>query len=265
MRSSAVLGIFLVALALPLMQNLFQTGSILGRTADISPESLLVATNQERVSHQKRELTLSDKLTQAAHLKAEDMLEKQYWSHTSPDGTEPWHWFDSAEYRYEVAGENLAKNFATDDAVLAAWMNSEEHRKNVLDSRFREVGFAVERGELERRPVTIIVALYGAEAPSFSEAAAQTASRPALLAASHEALGPAARLDIGWQSLTPTALISLLLLLGVVGFSIVAHAYRSKLPQSIKSSWRKHHGMYKALLALGLGLLLILLFSGGQI
>lgn len=264
-RSSAVLGIFLVALVLPLLQNMFQTGSILGRVADISPDALLQATNTERQANRAAPLRMSEQLTTAAELKARDMLEKQYWSHASADGVQPWHWFERVEYRYQVAGENLAKNFATDEATVAAWMSSQEHRKNVLDPRFKDVGFAVVQGELEQKPVTIIVAMYGAEAASFAQVAAETASRPAVLAASSDTLGPLARVDVGLHSLTPTALVSLGLLLIVASLSIIAHVYRKKLPKPIQCSWRKHHGIYKAILATLLGAIVVILLGTGQL
>lgn len=264
-RSSAVLGIFLIALVLPLLQNLFQTGSILGRVADISPETLLQATNSEREAHQASPLRMNEKLTTAAQLKARDMIEKQYWAHASADGIQPWHWFEKADYHYEVAGENLAKNFATDGATVAAWMNSLEHRKNVLDPRFKDVGFAVVQGELEQKPITIIVAMYGVEVASFAQVAAETASRPAVLAATSDTLGPLARVDIGLHSLTSTALVSLGLLMLVVGLSVSAHAYRKKLPKPILRSWRKHHGIYKAMFATLLGVVVVILFGTGQL
>lgn len=265
-RSSALLVIFLVALVLPLFENLFQTGDILGRTADMSDHSLVEATNQERSEHQLSPLTQNEKLTRAAELKAKDMFSQQYWSHTSDSGTEPWHWFREVEYSYAVAGENLAKNFATAEAVMTAWMNSPEHRKNLLDGRYRDVGFAVEQGKLDDKHTTIVVALYGTEKVTLADAAAQTASQPAVLAAQHGVfLSPATRMGVGLHSLTLSALISLLVLLLVVSFSLLAHAYRKQLPLPIRRSWRKHHGAYKALAAISFGCLLVLLFGVGQI
>src|SRR5690606_39542643 len=64
-------------------------------------------------------------------------------------GTKPWHWLIEAEYGYTKAGENLAKNFYTAEAVTAAWMDSPDHRKNILEPDYTEVGFAVVSGELK--------------------------------------------------------------------------------------------------------------------
>lgn len=264
-RSSGLLVIFLFVLAVPLMQNFIQTGSILGRTADISFQALIDSTNQQRSSHGTASLSANEKLTYAAQLKARDIFAGQYWAHTSEKGIEPWYWFEKADYDYSVAGENLAKNFNTADAVVAAWMNSPEHRKNLLDGRYNDVGFAIERGELQGKQTTVVVALYGTEKVSLSGVVSNTIAQPAVLAAQPKPLTMAARMGIGLQSLTPTALASVLLLLMISTVSLVAHFYRSKLPTPIRQSWRKHHGIYKAFAAVALGVFLVLLYGGGQI
>jgi len=50
-------------------------------------------------------------LEQAAQLKANDMAEKGYFAHTSPDGKTPWEWLKDVSYPFLAAGENLAVNF----------------------------------------------------------------------------------------------------------------------------------------------------------
>lgn len=260
-----MLVLFLFIFAAPLLQNLVQTGGVLGRTADISAETLVASTNKTRAQHDRPALTVNDKLTDAAEQKARDMLEHQYWAHTSDEGVDPWYWVKQSGYEYAVAGENLAKDFSTADAVVTAWMNSPEHRKNVLDERYHDVGVAVVDGKFQGKTATIVVALYGAERTSLSAAAAQALSQPAMLAAQHGSLSVMARMGVGLQSLTPTALASLIILLILSVVSLIAHAYRAKLPLSIRQSWRKHHGLYKAVLSVGMAGLIILLFGGGQI
>lgn len=144
-------------------------------------------------------------------------------------------------------------------------MNSPEHRKNVLDNRYKDVGFAIVSGTLHEKPATIVVALYGTEQADLSAIAANTISQPAVLAAQHSSLSLAARMGVGLQSLTPTALASVLLLLLVSVVSLMAHTYRRKLPLPIRQSWRKHHGLYKAMAAVGMAAIIVLLYGGGQI
>lgn len=123
-------------------------------------EELLTATNEERAKNELAALTLNEKLNSAAQAKAAYMIEKDYWAHDAPDGTEPWTFIDNAGYNYYEAGENLAKNYSTGKETLNNWMNSTTHRTNVLKPTFVDVGFAVTKGQLGNKSTTIIVALY---------------------------------------------------------------------------------------------------------
>ncbi|MDR1969738.1 MAG: CAP domain-containing protein [Candidatus Nomurabacteria bacterium] len=127
---------------------------------DIAADKILAHTNRERVAAGKAELTLNYKLTKAAHLKAQDMLARQYWSHNDPDGIPPWKWVNDMGYNYAVAGENLARGFRSANDVVAAWMDSPAHKINVLHSAYTEVGFASVDGQLHGKDTTLVVALY---------------------------------------------------------------------------------------------------------
>jgi len=96
-------------------------------------------------------------LASAAHQKAEDMFRKNYWSHYAPDGTTPWDFILGSGYKYEYAGENLAKNFLFSQGVVDAWMNSPSHRENILRSEYSEVGLAVVNGVLNGEQTTLVV------------------------------------------------------------------------------------------------------------
>src|SRR6266496_4734286 len=89
------------------------------------------------------------------------MIAKNYWNHIAPDGTTPWHYFEQVGYSYSQAGENLAYGFSTSDQVVTAWMNSEEHRDNVLGG-YTDVGFGFANGEhYQNGNNTVVVAFYG--------------------------------------------------------------------------------------------------------
>ena len=105
------------------------------------PDNLLSLTNAKRIEAGLSPLQLNKKLNESAKLKAEDMLSKSYWAHDAPDGTEPWYFFDKVRYSYSSAGENLAFGYLTGDAMVTGWMNSLEHKKNILDPKYKEVGF----------------------------------------------------------------------------------------------------------------------------
>ncbi|MBP9691493.1 CAP domain-containing protein [Candidatus Woesebacteria bacterium] len=136
-------------------------GSILGYATDISPQKLLDLTNRERSEEGLGELTYNAKLEQAAKKKAENMYEKDYWSHYGPAGETPWEFILGSGYQYEFAGENLAKNFLFSDGVVQAWMDSPTHRENILRKEYTDVGFAVVNGILNGEETTLVVQMFG--------------------------------------------------------------------------------------------------------
>ncbi len=111
--------------------------------ADIATGLLVKMTNQERQITGAPVLVVNAELTRAAELKARDMAQNNYFSHTSPQGKSPWYWFDLVGYNYEYAGENLAMGYLDAKEVHRAWVGSSTHRNNILNSNYREIGIAV--------------------------------------------------------------------------------------------------------------------------
>lgn len=238
--------------------NLSTNGSVLGVQAHVSTKALLDATNVEREKQRLPALEINEKLAKAADMKAQDMLKHQYWAHVAPDGTTPWAWLGSVGYSYDYAGENLAKNFSSANATTTAWMGSPDHRANILGEHYSDVGFAVAKGELHGQPTTLIVALYGNETGAAAPLAA-------ISAPVDQPLAPVTRLGVAIQSLTPAALGSMMLLLIMAGVAIVAHAYRRKLPRPVQRSWRRHHGLVTSIGLVSVCVVVLALYSGGQI
>lgn len=148
---------------------------VLAYSTDISAASLLRSTNNQRVNYQESPLSINKKLAAAAQAKANDMVKRDYWSHTSPDGREPWAFVSNKGYNYEHAGENLAYGFLTSQDVVAGWMNSQSHRENVLNSNYSEVGFGYANSPdfSGKGNSTVVVAMYGKPASSTSQEADQ--------------------------------------------------------------------------------------------
>jgi len=115
--------------------------NVLGYATDMSIESLLTDTNQERASNGEVALGLDKQLGDAAQAKANDMAARDYWSHDTPDGKTPWTFIIKAGYNYQAAGENLAYGFTSASDTITGWMNSPEHRANILNASYRDVGF----------------------------------------------------------------------------------------------------------------------------
>lgn len=139
---------------------------VLGYVSNISPEQIIDLTNKEREEAGLAKLQVDSKLTEAALAKAQYMLAKNYWAHTAPDGTEPWKFVNDAGYKYRFAGENLARDFATPESAVSAWLASPSHRDNLLSSRYQDIGVAAVKGELAGVQTTLIVQFFGTKMSS---------------------------------------------------------------------------------------------------
>lgn len=129
--------------------------------ASITAEEILRLTNIERNRVDVESLTLNSLLNQSALLKTNDMFENQYFAHVSPQGIDPWHWFNQVGYHYTYAGENLAIGFQTTEGMHQAWMNSAGHRDNILSPNFKEMGIAIVFGQFEGEYTSLITVHLG--------------------------------------------------------------------------------------------------------
>lgn len=151
--------------------------SVLGASTDITSTQLLADTNVQRAHDKESPLQLNNLLTEAAQGKADDMVTRNYWSHNTPDGRTPWSFISATGYQFASAGENLAFGFNSSDAIMNGWMNSPEHRINVLDDVFTQVGFGIAKSPnfQGHGPETIVVAEY-AEPASLATTATASSS-----------------------------------------------------------------------------------------
>ncbi len=135
---------------------------VLGTTSNFTASSLLQSTNNFRIKANQPALALNAQLSAAAQAKANDMVNQNYWGHLSPSGHAPWDFITTAGYNYQLAGENLAYGFSDASATITGWMNSPEHRANILNPNYQEVGFGVASMAeyLGKGPAIIVVAEY---------------------------------------------------------------------------------------------------------
>jgi len=151
---------------------------ILGYASQISPDEVVRLANEKRASEGLSPLRQDPLLSQAALAKGTDMLNRDYWSHVAPDGTEPWSFFANVGYEYKYAGENLARDFSNPKDAVDAWIASPTHRANMLSPKYNDIGVAVVEGELNGVDTTIIVQLFGTKvgdvAPAVPVAAASS-------------------------------------------------------------------------------------------
>jgi hypothetical protein len=141
----------------------------------ILANALVDETNQNRVANNVPPLTESPMLDEAAQEKADDMVANNYFAHTSPAGLSPWYWFEQVGYGFTYAGENLAVNFSDSQDVTNAWMNSTEHRENILNPEFTQIGMATATGTYEGHPAVYVVEEFGTPVPPAPPAEAPLA------------------------------------------------------------------------------------------
>lgn len=96
--------------------------------------------NKERAANGLPALKVNTNLSAVAEKKAEDMRDKNYFSHTSPTYGSPFDMMKQFGISYKSAGENIAKGQRTPEEVMTGWMNSAGHRANILNADFTEIG-----------------------------------------------------------------------------------------------------------------------------
>src|SRR3989344_5985246 len=154
----------------PLLRLFKETG------APLDSRLVINFTSTERTTRNLNALSANTLLDSAALKKAEDILERDYFEHTAPDGIKASDLVSDAGYQFLLAGENLALgNFDDEADLVAAWMDSPGHRANILQPNYKDIGVAAVRGEYEGKDVWVSVQIFAVpssecEAPSPRQA-----------------------------------------------------------------------------------------------
>ena len=165
LQSFSVAVIFMFAVALFVFaQNYLDIANRFNLTATVYPAVLTDLTNDYRSQKGISGLSWNDTLAKAAKLKAEDMMKKGYFAHTSPEGLTPWYWLGQQNYSFLYAGENLAVHFDETEDVEDAWLDSPTHKANIVNPHFSEIGIAVVEGFFEGKDTTVVVEFFGTPA-----------------------------------------------------------------------------------------------------
>jgi uncharacterized protein YkwD len=170
---SRIARVFALALA---VVGLCAVVSPAGATSDTSMATLeqgvLEQVNALRKQHGLAPLRRSTRLAAAARHHSLDMASRGYFSHTSANGSSfdrrIARFYPMGKSRFWSVGENLLWSSPTVDpaAALNMWFNSPEHRKNMLNPRWREIGLAAVHatsapGTYGGREVTIVTSDFG--------------------------------------------------------------------------------------------------------
>lgn len=148
-------------------------GPVMAGSNDNIIKNIITLTNVERSKTGAGDLYENTLLDKAANDKLSDMFSKNYWDHTGPNGETAWKFIEKENYRYLLAGENLARGFSRSEEVIDAWMDSPTHRENILNDKFQEIGVAVGTGKIKGNLTTIIVQLFGQPQTAFAASKVQ--------------------------------------------------------------------------------------------
>ena len=101
--------------------------------------------NKQRTNNGLQALKEDQEVQRVARIKAQDMVNNNYFSHNSPTYGSPFDMLNSFKISYKTAGENIAGN-SSNSAAVTAWMNSSGHKANILNSSFNYTGIGVVTG-----------------------------------------------------------------------------------------------------------------------
>lgn len=96
--------------------------------------------NEIRQQNGLRPLAANWELSRVARYKSQDMRGNGYFSHNSPTYGTPFQMLSAFGLSYRTAGENIAKGYASPQAVVNGWMNSSGHRANILNASYTQIG-----------------------------------------------------------------------------------------------------------------------------
>ena len=99
--------------------------------------------NKERVARGLPVYKLNTELSRVARYKSQDMIDKKYFSHTSPTYGSPFDMMQSFGLKFSAAGENIAYGQKTAADVMNSWMNSAGHKANILSEAYTNIGIGV--------------------------------------------------------------------------------------------------------------------------
>ncbi|MEK7167975.1 MAG: CAP domain-containing protein, partial [Patescibacteria group bacterium] len=160
-KIALVVLIILLTAKIVLSAGLFLHSKNTGNESAIDVSKLIQMTNDYRLSRGLSSLNINPRLTQAAVNKAQDLLAKDYFSHTSPQGKRFSEWIKEVNYQYFYVGENLAIDFADNEDLFEAWLESRSHRENIVRPQYQEIGMTALSGDFNGRETTVVVQVFG--------------------------------------------------------------------------------------------------------
>jgi len=115
---------------------------------------MLTLHNQKRAKRDLPRFCVHPALGRAARAHSKDMIQRDYFSHNTKGRNE-----DACErvrrygYNWQFCAENIAWGsgaLGRPDPIFDGWMNSSDHRSNILTRKYREIGIGAYRGTFQR-------------------------------------------------------------------------------------------------------------------
>lgn len=108
-------------------------------------QKMVNLVNQERAKAGLQQLKVDMPLVDLARKKSKDMIDHNYFGHTSPTYGSPFDMMKKAGIKYYTAGENLA-GAASVESAHSMLMASPGHRANILNPNFNYFGVGIAAG-----------------------------------------------------------------------------------------------------------------------
>jgi uncharacterized protein YkwD len=105
--------------------------------------AVICLVNFERARYHLPALREARKLNASAQGYTAEMVRRNFFSHTAPNGSSPGARIAATGYRWSWAGENIATGYPTPLSVVTGWMHSQGHCYNMLAPAFRNIGVGV--------------------------------------------------------------------------------------------------------------------------
>jgi uncharacterized protein YkwD len=102
-------------------------------------------TNAARAKHGCGPLRVESRLGRSARTHSLEMARTGQLTHNSPDGASPWDRMERAGYHWGAA-ENIGSGYSTPDEAVRGWLDSPDHRKNILNCTLKAIGVGVASG-----------------------------------------------------------------------------------------------------------------------
>ncbi len=125
---------------------------------DVLASQVLSEINYQRLKVGLDALKENDLLSSAAYKKINDVETYEYFSHINPITQKRWSDFiRESGYEYAEIGENLAMGYQTPEEIVRAWLDSPEHKKNLLSNKFTHSGLAHKQMQYDGEETMVLV------------------------------------------------------------------------------------------------------------